>query len=46
MTCNRDRVRRSSQATLKDPITLIIAPDHNNYAEGDLYLDDGRSFAF
>jgi alpha 1,3-glucosidase len=29
-----------------DPFTLVIALDHNNEATGELYLDDGRSFAF
>mmetsp|Transcript_27755 Transcript_27755/g.70759 ORF Transcript_27755/g.70759 Transcript_27755/m.70759 type:complete len:905 (-) Transcript_27755:229-2943(-) len=42
----RERPRRSSATQAKDPITLVIALDHNGNAEGDLYLDDGRSFAF
>lgn len=29
-----------------DPFTLIIALDDKGQAEGDLYLDDGHSFAY
>ena len=30
----------------KDPITIIIALDRAGKAAGELYVDDGRSFAF
>ena len=39
------RVRRSSTQMQRDPITLQIAPDRTFKASGDLYLDDGKSFA-
>ena len=42
----RERARRSSSAMNSDPMTLIIALDANGEAQGELYLDDGRSFAF
>lgn len=29
-----------------DPVTLVVALDGDGKAVGDLYLDDGRSFAF
>jgi len=29
-----------------DPITLIIALDKAGQAAGELYVDDGRSYAF
>jgi alpha 1,3-glucosidase len=29
-----------------DPFTLVVALDANGKAVGDLYIDDGRSFAF
>ncbi|KAI9360044.1 glycosyl hydrolases family 31-domain-containing protein [Zopfochytrium polystomum] len=40
----RDRIRRSSTLTLKDPFTLVIALDAKNSASGQLYVDDGRSY--
>lgn len=30
----------------RDPITLVIALDRQGQASGELYVDDGRSFAF
>eukprot|EP00884_Botryococcus_braunii_P010405 jgi/Botrbrau1/19366/Bobra.0338s0001.1 len=42
----RTRARRSTTAAAHDPITLIVALDAKGTARGDLYLDDGRSFAF
>jgi alpha 1,3-glucosidase len=30
----------------RDPFTLIVALDDKGRARGDLYVDDGRSFAF
>ena len=42
----RDRVRRSSSLMANDPYTLIVAVGANGEASGDLYLDDGESFAY
>lgn len=42
----KERSRRSTAAMTTDPLTLIIALDKNGNAQGDLYIDDGRSFAF
>ena len=43
----KERPRRSSQAMSDDPITLIVSLDRSGSASsGDLYLDDGRSYAF
>ena len=42
----RERARRSSGAAAADPLTLIVALDTAGRACGDLYLDDGKSFAF
>jgi alpha 1,3-glucosidase len=42
----RERARRSTAAAAKDPLTLIVALDPGGKACGDLYLDDGTSFAF
>ncbi|KAF5834709.1 glycosyl hydrolases family 31-domain-containing protein [Dunaliella salina] len=42
----RERPRRAANMMLDDPVTLVVALDANNQASGDLYLDDGHSFAF
>jgi len=42
----RQRQRRSTTQQENDPFTLIIAPDDSNQAEGDLYLDDGKTFDY
>lgn len=42
----RDRPRRSTATMAADPFTLVVALDESGKAEGDLYLDDGHSFAF
>eukprot|EP01060_Flectonema_neradi_P029712 TRINITY_DN4164_c2_g1_i3.p1 TRINITY_DN4164_c2_g1~~TRINITY_DN4164_c2_g1_i3.p1 ORF type:complete len:759 (+),score=122.02 TRINITY_DN4164_c2_g1_i3:47-2323(+) len=42
----RERVRRSTAAQFWDPITLVIALDKTNAAEGELYLDDSHSFEY
>lgn len=39
------RLRRSSKLMFYDPYTLIIAPDANDEAIGELYLDDEASLA-
>ena len=35
-----------SPADQDDPYTLVVALDSKGCAEGDLYADDGKSFAF
>lgn len=42
----RERPRRSTTSQARDPFTLLVALDSSNAAQGDLYLDDGRSYAF
>lgn len=42
----RTRARRSTTAAAQDPITLVVALDAQGTARGDLYLDDGHSFAY
>ncbi|KAH7817620.1 putative alpha glucosidase II [Monocercomonoides exilis] len=40
------RYRRSSFHMINDPLTLIVAPDGNGQAEGELFMDDGHSHAW
>nr|GMC68087.1 probable glucan 1,3-alpha-glucosidase [Ipomoea batatas] len=42
----KDRFRRSSTQMENDPYTLVIALNSSQAAEGELYIDDGRSFDF
>lgn len=42
----KDRSRRSSTQMTKDPYTLVIALNSTKEAEGELYIDDGKSFEF
>lgn len=42
----KERPRRSSAQMASDPITLVIALDRQGQAAGQLYVDDGRSYAF
>ncbi|KAK4490627.1 hypothetical protein RD792_001315 [Penstemon davidsonii] len=42
----KDRFRRSSTQMENDPYTLVIALNSSNAAEGELYIDDGKSFEF
>jgi alpha 1,3-glucosidase len=43
----RERARRSTVTQAGDPFTLVVALDPTSgAATGDLYLDDGRSYAF
>lgn len=42
----RERPRRSSAAQAADPYTLVVALDDKLEAGGDLYVDDGHSYAF
>ncbi|XP_069750277.1 neutral alpha-glucosidase AB-like isoform X2 [Narcine bancroftii] len=42
----KERVRRSSSCTHNDPYTLYVALDAQDFAEGDLFVDDGHTFNF
>lgn len=42
----KDRFRRSSTQMASDPYTLVIALNHSLEAEGELYVDDGRSYDY
>ncbi|KZO90577.1 glycoside hydrolase family 31 protein [Calocera viscosa TUFC12733] len=42
----RLRPRRSTPLMAHDPFTLVVALSTKRTAEGELYLDDGESFAF
>ncbi|XP_012844831.1 PREDICTED: probable glucan 1,3-alpha-glucosidase [Erythranthe guttata] len=42
----KDRFRRSSTQMANDPYTLVIALNQSMSAEGELYIDDGKSFEF
>ncbi|KAI3435452.1 Gal_mutarotas_2 domain-containing protein [Psidium guajava] len=42
----RDRIRRSTTQMVNDPYTLVIALNSSQAAEGELYIDDGKSFEF
>lgn len=46
MLITKERQRRSTAAMQSDPYTLIIGLDITQKSEGDLYIDDGHSFAF
>ena len=42
----QDRPRRSSALMVNDPYSLTIAPDATGTAHGQLFLDDGETFAY
>lgn len=42
----RCRPRRSTAAMAHDPITLVVVLSEQGKAVGELYVDDGMSFAF
>ncbi|KAB0792317.1 hypothetical protein PPYR_14276 [Photinus pyralis] len=42
----KDRPRRASTLTHDDPFTLYVALDHNNSAQGRLYIDDNESYEY
>ncbi|XP_075262782.1 neutral alpha-glucosidase C-like [Convolutriloba macropyga] len=42
----KGRIRRSSVLARDDPLTLIVAPDSQDSAEGDVYLDDEHTFQY
>ncbi|CAL9244759.1 unnamed protein product, partial [Arabidopsis halleri] len=42
----KDRFRRSSSQMDNDPYTLVVALNSSQEAEGELYIDDGKSFEF
>ena len=41
-----ERARRSSAAAARDPLTLVVALDAAGNACGDVYVDDGSSYAY
>ncbi|CAA7034893.1 unnamed protein product [Microthlaspi erraticum] len=42
----KDRFRRSSSQMDNDPYTLVVALNSTQEADGELYIDDGKSFEF
>ncbi|XP_072979350.1 probable glucan 1,3-alpha-glucosidase [Typha angustifolia] len=42
----KDRFRRSTSQMVNDPYTLVIALNSSLAAEGELYIDDGKSYDF
>ncbi|CAN8264482.1 unnamed protein product [Cochlearia groenlandica] len=42
----KDRFRRSSSQMDNDPYTLVVALNSSQEADGELYIDDGKSFEF
>jgi mannosyl-oligosaccharide alpha-1,3-glucosidase len=42
----RERVRRSSTLMWRDPYTLLVTAGKDDSASGDLYVDDGDSYAY
>lgn len=42
----KERARRSTAQMTADPFTLWIALNETGSAQGDLYVDDGHSFAY
>ncbi|CAN6459215.1 unnamed protein product [Victoria cruziana] len=42
----KDRFRRSTTQMAVDPYTLVIALNSSSEAEGELYIDDGKSYEF
>lgn len=42
----KDRIRKSSSLMIHDPFTLLVALDRKGQAQGTVYVDDGKSFAY
>jgi len=42
----KERARRSSTQMVHDPYTIVIAPSSKGLAEGEIYVDDGSTFAY
>ncbi|PWZ53232.1 putative glucan 1,3-alpha-glucosidase [Zea mays] len=42
----KDRFRRSSTQMVNDPYTLVIALNSSGAGEGELYVDDGKSYEY
>lgn len=42
----QERRRRSTRSMADDPYTLVVALDKEGCAEGELFLDDGKSYKF
>jgi len=46
ITCEKHRIRRSSKFMKNDPITIMIALNKNNQANGTYYTDDEYTYNF
>eukprot|EP00897_Mesotaenium_endlicherianum_P006689 jgi/Mesen1/6048/ME000308S05242 len=46
IVARKDRTRRSSTQMDLDPYTLVVALNSTGGAEGELYIDDGKSYEF
>jgi alpha 1,3-glucosidase len=46
IVAKRERARRNSALMERDPFTLFVALDKDGSASGNLYMDDGASFAY
>lgn len=46
ITTKRDRYRRSSRLMKDDPFHVVVALDARGAAAGELYVDDGESYAY
>ncbi|KAI0980518.1 hypothetical protein GJ496_003799, partial [Pomphorhynchus laevis] len=42
----KNRIRRSTKAMINDPYTLHITLDRKNFAQGNVFMDDGESFRY
>jgi alpha 1,3-glucosidase len=42
----KDRPRRSTTQMKDDPYTLVVALNANGAADGELYVDDGKSYDY
>ncbi|CAI4055947.1 glucan 1,3-alpha-glucosidase ROT2 SKDI_02G3350 [Saccharomyces kudriavzevii IFO 1802] len=42
----KNKYRRSSKLMKNDPYVLVVAPDANGVAVGELYVDDGETFGY
>lgn len=46
ITTKRDRYRRSTRLMRNDPFHMVVALDSAGHAQGELYVDDGESYAY
>ena len=42
----RERLRRAASQMRYDPFTILVAPDNDGGAAGEVYLDDGETHAY